>query len=92
MMGYRIARVTAFVVAIEDNDDGRSVTNDVERVVSKLFRDGYLRKQPLVYRDTMGLWDEILHDGHGHFTGFRFIGAQTMEPAIEAVTQRRLSA
>jgi len=44
-----------------------SVTNDAERVCRRLYsRFGNYR---YYYRDTMGNWDELVHD-RGHFTRF----------------------
>jgi hypothetical protein len=62
--------VTAFnrVVYLADADDGAmSITNDAEAVVKY-----YAKQFPLcriVYKDTMGIWDELKHKD-GVFTGF----------------------
>ena len=48
-----------------------SVTNDAEAVVDSLFRGGHLPAgRRLLYFDSGGDVDEILHDGHGRFAGF----------------------
>jgi hypothetical protein len=48
-------------VFIVDCDIGMSVTNDAENVVEKLLTN-YGNKR-IIYRDTMGSWDELCHDG-----------------------------
>lgn len=61
------------VVAIVDLDRGAmSVTNDIERVVSWLQRQGILRAQRLLYRDSMKHWDEVLYSSTG-FRGFKLL-------------------
>ena len=54
-------------VWIVDLDGPLSVTNDAERVcveVNRLFPG-----RRIIYQDTMGKWDELVHQG-GRFTGF----------------------
>lgn len=61
---YDVVRVTRDFVFITDETvkrGGRSVTNAAEQVVADL-----LAKHPgrrIVYRDTDGTWDELVHDG-----------------------------
>lgn len=58
-------------VAITDDCDmkcGRSVTNAAENVVTWLLSMYPGRR--FIYRDTMGQWDELAHDGKS-FTGFK---------------------
>lgn len=58
---YTVARVAPGFVFIVDQDKGRSVTNDAAGVVAELHAQfGDAR---IIYRDTMGRWDELLHDG-----------------------------
>lgn len=57
---------TVFIV--DDNNGGMSVTNDAEAVVVDV-----LAKYPdhqIIYRDTEGQWDELLH-WKGQFAGFK---------------------
>jgi hypothetical protein len=54
-------------VYIEDNDGPMSVTNDAEAVVA--FVNALHPEKRIVYRDTMGQWDELLHT-NGRFDGF----------------------
>mgnify|MGYP003345672186 CR=1 FL=1 len=83
-------RVLDDVIAVHDMDDGMvqivsvSVTNDAERVVRFLSQQpGGLRESDhLVYRDTQGRWDILLHQS-GKFVNFAHGGA-TMEEAILA--------
>jgi hypothetical protein len=76
------------VICIVDEGAGKSVTNDVENVLEDLRREGInLARVRLIYRDSQGLWDEIvvLDD---RFRRFRAIGARTLEAALDQI--RRL--
>jgi hypothetical protein len=64
---YCVDRVEPDAVYIIDLDEGMSVTNNAEAVVLDLFLKYGERR--IIYRDTDGRWDELLHD-KGHFTGF----------------------
>lgn len=81
---YSVVEVSAFIVAIRDDDQpGRlSVTNDAEAVVEELATKYPLAGRKIIYRDSMGLWDELQHDG-ARFTGFRFLGGKTLQQAME---------
>lgn len=64
-------------VCIRDigHETSMSVTNDAERVVRELTERGLLGrngvgKRRLLYVDSTGRLDEILHDGCGAFQGF----------------------
>ena len=64
---YYVSRVTEGKVFIVDEDVGMSVTNDAENVVLEV-----LTRYPnhrIIYRDTTGRWDELVHDNE-KFTGF----------------------
>ena len=65
---FSIVRVTPDIIFISDmNIGGISVTNDAEWVVKTLLEKfGPLE---IVYRDSDGQWDELLHDG-ANFLGF----------------------
>lgn len=70
---YVVVRVTDKSIFIEDvgHTHKISVTNDAEAVVYKLVNE-YGDKR-IVYKDSDGRWDELLHDGD-QFTGFAPIG------------------
>ena len=55
-------------VLIEDLNGPMSVTNDAEAVVADLHNKGYWYSR-IIYKDSMGQWDELLHNELG-FTGF----------------------
>jgi hypothetical protein len=48
------------VICIVDNDRGRSVTNDAENVIADLIADGIDVSRPIIYRDTQGVWDQLM--------------------------------
>ena len=60
------------VLLISDNNDGAmSITNDAEAVVAYLTKQQLIKPgKRLVYRDTDGRWDELVHNGCGKFMGF----------------------
>jgi len=55
----------AYIVQMPGSN-GPSITNDAERIVARLWWEH--RRPHVVYRDTMGNWDEILHE-EGCFKG-----------------------
>ena len=75
-MSYRITKVTPNVVQLVDTDSGMSVTNDAERVVAEVFN--LYPNRRIIYRDTTGQWDELLHN-HGIFTDFKFLNGDLPE-------------
>lgn len=64
---YRVVSVTPDIITIRDLDDGRSVTNDAERIVAKLIAEWGNKR--ILYYDTMGNLDELLHEA-GVFKGY----------------------
>ena len=73
------------VIAIIDHDGPRSVTNDAENVVADLIAQGFdLSRFQVIYKDTLGLWDELLVDSTGTFAGFRCLN----EPELSAALAR----
>lgn len=67
-MSYSIHSVTPSTVYLIDNDDGKTVTNMAEEVVSQINRSyPGLR---IIYFDTDGYWNELVHE-NGEFKGWR---------------------
>jgi len=88
---WQVVHATDKVVALEDrsfeargHDGNMSVTNDAERVIGALHRSlpGGLKERIVIYKDTMGMWDELCHDGQGNFTGFKPVRATTLNGAL----------
>jgi len=75
------------VIAITDHDEGRSVTNDVENVVADFRHVADLAGCRMIYRDTIGVWDEILVR-EGRFAGFRSIGEHDLDKALAKIKQQ----
>lgn len=67
---YNVVNNTADIIFIEDvgHTYTMSVTNDAGNVVYAIV-NMYGDKR-IVYKDSEGNWDELLHDGD-QFTGFR---------------------
>lgn len=76
------------VVWIIDKDEGRSVTNDVERVIADLTQLGVdPDAQPIIYCDSMGRWDQIA-TRRGRFAGFVALAAATFADALARLKDR----
>lgn len=60
-----------------------SVTNDAENVLASM-RSQIADGKPVIYRDTDGTYDELLHR-EGHFATFRALGVTDLDEAIELV-------
>ena len=66
-----IQQIENLVVILDADDGGLSVTNDAERVIEDLVGLGYaVDRMVIVYRDTMGRWDQMVTAG-GRFLTFR---------------------
>ncbi|MBB5496877.1 hypothetical protein [Paraburkholderia sp. MM5384-R2] len=75
------------MVAVADlNQPGhRSVTNDIENVIADLVRVGALLSgDRVIYRDSDGVWDQVIIDDACRFERFESIGASS---AVEAVVR-----
>jgi hypothetical protein len=75
------------VIAIIDHDDGKSVTNDAENVIRDLEANFDLSKYRVIYRDTRGIWDEMLVDRTGRFAGFSSINERDLPAALAKLTR-----
>jgi hypothetical protein len=76
------------VIAIIDHDEGKSVTNDAENVINDLTRQGFdLSQYRVIYRDTRGIWDQMLIDRTGHFAGFSSINERDLPAALAKLTR-----
>jgi len=68
---YFVLLITDTAVLIVDNDlpDCPTVTNSSEATVKELASTQVLNNRRIIYRDTMGRYDELKHNG-GAFMGF----------------------
>lgn len=76
------------IVCIVDSDEGLSVTNGIEQVLDELHIARVDLTLPVIYRDTMGIWDQIIVK-KGGFHSFRSIGERDKEKAKRKVKERR---
>ena len=74
------------VICIEDCDGPKSVTNDIENVLDDLGRCGMALDGPVIYRDSEGLWSQILHDKE-KFLGFGWLEYDNREAAMAAAAK-----
>ena len=75
------------VIAIVDYDQGRSVTNDAENVIADLGACFDLSRYHVIYRDTRGIWDQLLVNHAGRFAGFSSINVRDLDEALTRVTR-----
>lgn len=65
---YEVVEVVEDLVFLVDlNRGGCSVTNNAEAVVAEVLASHPGHR--IIYRDSIGRWDELCHDG-GRFTRF----------------------
>jgi hypothetical protein len=61
---FRVVSETDEFVFIEDLDLGNiSVTNDAEYVVQTIL-SAHGNRHRIIYKDSEGQWDELVHDGN----------------------------
>jgi hypothetical protein len=75
------------VIAIIDHDGPRSVTNDADNVIADLSASFDLSRYQVIYRDTRGIWDQILVDRTGHFAGFSSLNERELAAALGKLTR-----
>jgi hypothetical protein len=85
---YTVATVeaqnTVLFLCITDLDLGRSVTNDIERVLVDQVQAGNLQPgMRVIYRDTMHIWDEVVISDTCTFVNFRSLNMATRDEAIK---------
>jgi hypothetical protein len=74
------------VIAVIDHDGPRSVTNDAENVIADLAADfGDLATYQVIFRDTRGIWDQLLVNPAGRFAGFSSINVRDLDDALTRV-------
>ena len=53
-----------------------------------LARQGFdLSKYRVIYRDTRGIWDQLLVDRTGHFAGFSSVNERDLSAALARLTR-----
>jgi hypothetical protein len=83
---YEIVKDDSLFLTISDvGQDRPSVTNDAEGVVLELHQVGILGSRRLLYYDSEGRLDELVHDGRGTFLGF-----SPGTPTIEVLSREPL--
>jgi hypothetical protein len=77
------------VIAIIDHAEGKSVTNDAENVIADLIRRGFdLSQYRVIYKDTRGIWVQMLVDRTGHFAGFSSTNARDLPAALAKLSRQ----
>lgn len=71
------------LIVLEDQDQGRSVTNDAELVIQDLRSRHMDLSMPVIYRDTDGMWTGMRVSA-GNFAGF--IPLRGSGPQGQAIT------
>lgn len=90
---FRIEFSNALFLCISDQCEVRgheaykSLTNSAQAVVKYLDERHSLGKRRILYKDTIGNWDEIEHN-QGEFTGFKSLGAKTLPWAFKQLIMK----
>jgi hypothetical protein len=78
---YSVTEQGEFLCLV-DSGQGRSITNDAEAVIADLAAAGHdLAAKRLLYRDTMGYWDELVVK-NGQFSHFAPIHERDVSRAL----------
>ncbi|MBG8555101.1 hypothetical protein [Hymenobacter guriensis] len=75
------------ILQIIDQDQGKTVTNDIDYVLSEISRE---ENRPLagctvIYRDSMGFWDGVALTASGQFSNFYSVRETDVEKALQKV-------
>lgn len=87
---YQIIRITDTLVLLKDLDQGATITNYPSETLNHLSQNRSIKGKRIFYRDTVGRYDEIVHD-RGVFRCFR-PGTPAQQSFFDALLQKKLSA
>jgi hypothetical protein len=87
---YQIIRITDTLVLIRDLNQGASITNYPSETLNHLSQRHSIKWKRIFYRDTIGRFDQIVHN-NGIFVCFR-PGSPAQQSFFDALLQKRLSA
>lgn len=75
---------------VEDLDLGnRSVTNDINNVISSLVQHGFdLRNLKVIYKDSSGIYDALLIEDDNTLLGIASLNAETQSKALKIYDTR----
>lgn len=72
------------LIIVDADLGGMSVTNDAENVIAAAHEAFDLTNTPVIYRDSEGMYDQILHR-NGEFVGFKALMEITADAAVSKV-------
>lgn len=78
------------VIYDDHNLSGKSktVTNAAEEVIAEVGKAiGGFGGRRVVYRDSNGVFDELVLDAEGRFAAFGFLRADTLDAALDALAR-----
>jgi hypothetical protein len=77
------------IILIEDLNGPKSVTNDAYRpgLIMGLDASFDLSKYLVIYRDSRGIYDQLLVDCTGHFAGFASVNERDLFAALAKLTR-----
>lgn len=81
---YSVELINGVICIIDLDQGGKSVTNDIDNVLVRIQRDDKLDIfiHPIIYRDSMGVWDGVNVDRVHHTTNFFAIGTKNQTEAL----------
>jgi len=68
---YTYLTINDLIVIVDLNLGNRSVTNDIENVIKEISINLLLSDKIIVYRDSNGLYDQVLLNPRGLFERFK---------------------
>ncbi len=75
------------VIAIVDHGGPSRIARDANNVIADLAAEFDLSKYLVIFKDTRGIWDQILVDRTGRFAGFSSINERDLPSALVRVTR-----
>jgi len=82
------------VIWIKDLGGFKSVTNDIEEVLSEILKEVALEGMKIMYRDSMNIWDEVRPQIVGKrvtSVSFHSIGEKEMSKAMAVIQHRSIN-
>jgi hypothetical protein len=79
---YTTEVVDGVLCIVDENLGNTSVTNDIDNIImTLLFVETLKPGMPCIYRDSEGLWDEVVHGDNG-FIKFRSLNCRFRADAV----------
>lgn len=81
LFSFNLEFINPYFVCISDQNGKKSLTNCAEEVVQYLKKKNLLGERRLLYKDSTGIWDELVHD-QTKFLNFKSINRDSLHRAF----------